>query len=376
MNKKSALATFLCLLLLATPGNTLSQPRRHFKIGYIADLTGVGAFFSVQARRGITLAKERFSGSDLLNGAQLDVIVEDIAGKVPSAVSAAMKLIDQDHVDALICDLTGPCIAIAKKAAESNVALIYHSPASSIAATYDQSFRNFIDYEAACQKMAQYWKVQGHKVIGSLNANLEFGQRCYEGVERVFNQHYSYRNNPGDDLRSAPLEFKKRLIGQVIFTGYENDFLSWLRFSVAQNVPIESGFIELLATESLWNQLGNVRLKGIAAGFDFVPSEFQERVRSRFDITEDAGAPATALGYNAVSSLAEAFSSCESADLDCMTDKLHKSKSGYLLGFRGWVGDGPEYPVILKRVNGRQLERLLFNDKVDNKTTEWTAGGH
>ena len=276
-----------------------------------------------------------------------------------------MKLIDQDRVDALICDLTGPCTAVAKKAASSNVVLIYHSPASSIAARYNQSFRNFVDYEAACQKMAQHWKVKGHTVIGSLNANLEFGQRCYEGIERVFNKHYSYRNNPGDDLRLAPLEFKKRRIGQVIFTGYENDFLSFLKFSVAQNVSIESGFIELLATESLWNQLGNVPLKGIVAGFDFVPGEFQELIRSRFHITEDAGAPATALGYNAVRSLAEAFSSCVSGDLDCMTDQLHKSRSGYLLGFRGWVGDGAEYPVVLKRVNGRLLERLQFNDKVD-----------
>jgi ABC-type branched-subunit amino acid transport system substrate-binding protein len=375
MNKKSALATFWCLLLLATPGSGQSQPRRYLKIGYIADLTGIGAFFSVQAQRGITLAKEHVSGSDLLHGAQLDVVVEDIAGKVPNAVSAAMKLIDQDHVDALICDLTGPCSAIAKKVANSNVVLIYHSPASSISATHKQSFRNFLDYDAACQKMAQYWKVQGHKVIGSLNANLEFGQRCYEGVERVFSQHYSYRNNPGDDLRTAPLEFKKRLIEQVIFTGYENDFLSWLKFSAAQNVPIESGFIDLLATESLWNHLGKIPLKGITAGFDFVPSEFQERVRGRFHITEDAGAPATALGYNAVRSLAEAFSNCASGDLRCMTDQLHKSRSGYLLGFRGWGGDGPEYPVILKRVNGRQLERLPFDEKLDNNKTERTAGG-
>ncbi len=329
----------------------------------------------MQAQRGITLAKERFSGSDLLNGAQLEVVVEDIAGKVPSAVSAAMKLIAQDHVDALICDLTGPCTAIAKKAASSNVVLIYHSPASSIAATHNQSFRNFVDYDAACQKIAQHWKVQGHKVIGSLNANLEFGQRCYEGIERVFNQHYSYRNNPGDDLRSAPLEFKRRMIGQVIFTGYENDFLSWLKFSVAQNVPIESGFIDLLATDSLWNQLGTIPLKGIAAGFDFVPSDFQERVRRRFHITEDAGASATALGYNAVRSLAEAFAACASSDLHCMTDQLHKSRSGYLLGFRGWTGDGPEYPVVLKRVNGRQLERVPFEEKVDDKTAERTAGG-
>jgi ABC-type branched-subunit amino acid transport system substrate-binding protein len=79
MNKKSALATFWCLLLLATPGSGQSQPRRYLKIGYIADLTGIGAFFSVQAQRGITLAKEHVSGSDLLHGAQLDVVVEDIA---------------------------------------------------------------------------------------------------------------------------------------------------------------------------------------------------------------------------------------------------------------------------------------------------------
>jgi hypothetical protein len=81
-------------------------------------------------------------------------------------------------------------------------------------------------------------------------------------------------------------------------------------------------------------------------------------LQEQFRITEDAGASATALGYNAAKALLTAVSSCPKGGLDCMTTQLRKPHEGYLLGFGRWASNGRGYPIVLKRVNGRTLERI------------------
>lgn len=69
------------------------------KIGAVLGLTGSHAYYSEEAIKGMTLAKEHIADKYKSN---IDFIIEDSGGKADKAASAAIKLIDQDKVVSLI----------------------------------------------------------------------------------------------------------------------------------------------------------------------------------------------------------------------------------------------------------------------------------
>ncbi len=362
----------LCFLFLhatVVPSATLAADHAAsspspITLGYIGDLTGIGAFFSVNTERGATLARETLSVG---RQAPIRIVFEDLGGKVSNAVTAAIKLLTRDKVDAIICDLTAPCTAIASVVDEAKKVLVYHSPATSIAQKYPSStFRNFIDYRETCRALANYWKRNGISEVGSLNGNQEFGERCFEGVEAVYPKHFAYRNNPGDDLRAAALAFKDRKLRHVIFTGFDNDLVAWLKHSTAQNVAIDPAFIELLVTETLWKQLEDIPLSGLLGGFDDLPHEFQDRLRARFPDSAGTTSAATALAYNAVVSLVGSIDACPERKRDCIAAALRTPRPEHLLGFRGWRSGFSEYPIFLKQLERKKITKIrLVSEKLE-----------
>jgi ABC-type branched-subunit amino acid transport system substrate-binding protein len=100
------LAVFLVLLL--APLTTLAeQPAQTLTIGVISGMTGLAAKWDHFQNQGITLAQEELEQS----GTKIKLIFEDSQTQGTKAVAAFNKLIDYDHVDAVIADDFGYVIA-------------------------------------------------------------------------------------------------------------------------------------------------------------------------------------------------------------------------------------------------------------------------
>jgi len=345
MNIRIALGAVLIGICLIVMPSASATPRQ-ISIGLVTDLTGRGAFFGVQSQRGAQLAVKELMSS----GAPIRLVVEDAQGSPPNAVNAVIKLLESDRVDAVVCDLTPICTAIAPKVATAKKILIYNSPALSIANQGEYAYRNFLDYEQGCRQLASFWKTQNVERLGSLMPNLEFGEACLDGMRQVYPEHVAYRFDPGDDLKAGLLIFKNRKVQAVAIVGYESDFLNWLKISADQSYSHRLGFMQIMLSDVVTSELrdkGNTQTSIIKYGD--LPPDFSSRLDSvsKFPGGE-FNSQAAALTHNAVTALVRAIRECPSGDLKCIDLALRKPQK-LMLDFEGWgAGRDVGYPLTVQ----------------------------
>ncbi len=93
---------FVLLVMFASHSWADTPPVR---IGAIYGFTGFANVWSLQARRGIELARDEINASGGINGRQLEIIFEDSGTTPTGGVSAFNKLVQSNHVDALVGDI-------------------------------------------------------------------------------------------------------------------------------------------------------------------------------------------------------------------------------------------------------------------------------
>ena len=89
----------MTLLFLSACASTNAN---NIKIGAVLSLTGPAAFYGENSRNGIELAVGEINSAGGINGKQVIVIYEDDSTDGTKAVTAAKKLIEIDHVDAIV----------------------------------------------------------------------------------------------------------------------------------------------------------------------------------------------------------------------------------------------------------------------------------
>lgn len=355
---KGLFAAVLAAFLLPIAAPAQERPLR---IGYITDLSGPGAFFGVPGLRGIQFAIHSLKAAPIAttehsnkeNRAEtnnIELKVEDSKSQPAEAVSAAIRLLDEEKVDAIICDLTQVCTALSPKVAAAKKPLIYHSPSLAIENSNSFAFRNFLDYEDACGALARELHASGAKNIGSLAANLEFGELCFRGIEKIIPGHFSYRYNPGDDLRSAVIEFKRRGIDSVILVGFEPDVVAWFKHNQSLNYRPRQAFIELLLNDVIRNAAGSLLRDALVAGFSDLPDTFERDLNSIISGPQNKNIQSSAITFNAILALHAAFDSCPKRDQACLDQALQMGKPG-LMGFRGFQHGAAPYPTKVKHLN-------------------------
>lgn len=100
-----ALQAFALVLLsacMALPWRAAAQ----VKVGAVSCLTGELSTFGVSSIQGARLAVDGLNGSGGVLGQKLELLVEDNGSKAGEAVTIARKLLTQDHVVAILGDLT------------------------------------------------------------------------------------------------------------------------------------------------------------------------------------------------------------------------------------------------------------------------------
>ena len=97
-------------------------------LGVIAPISGSYSVWGNNELKGFELAKEELLSKGISN---FDFVVEDSSGDSTKAVSSATKLLSEDGVDLLYTNFTGPAVAVAPLANDSNKIHLYEAASTS-----------------------------------------------------------------------------------------------------------------------------------------------------------------------------------------------------------------------------------------------------
>ncbi len=98
----AALLVVACGSSGGTGGSTNSYSGKTIKLGAILSITGPGGVYGPQSRDGMLLAVKQINGSGGINGAKIDLTVEDDQSDKPTSAQKAQSLIQQTQVLALL----------------------------------------------------------------------------------------------------------------------------------------------------------------------------------------------------------------------------------------------------------------------------------
>lgn len=171
----------LALLSLALLGLTACKPVASgdtIKIGMIAPLTGDVAGLGADVRHGAEMAIEKINDAGGINGKMLELVAEDGRCTGADAASAAQKLVNVDHVFAIVGGLcSGETLAAAPIVEAGKTVLL--SPTSSspdVTKAGDYVFRNYPSDALKTTAMAKYFAENGIKKIAMISENTDFSQ--------------------------------------------------------------------------------------------------------------------------------------------------------------------------------------------------------
>ncbi len=155
---------------------------RPIKIGSILSLTGSAAQYGKWSQNGIELAVDTVNRAGGVNGRPLQIIYEDDATSPASAVAAAKKLIEINHVSAILGPLTSSGVLAAAPVAESAHIVLLSPCASSpkITDAGDYIFRNWPSDTFEGAAMAEFLAQQLHVkrvVVAAMNNEYGIGLR-------------------------------------------------------------------------------------------------------------------------------------------------------------------------------------------------------
>lgn len=98
----SVVGSLILLGLLVFPGTIYGEVKAPYKIGAVLSITGPNAPLGTPERDTLKMLEEQINQAGGIDGHPLQVIIEDDASNVDSAVRATMKLLEQDKVLAFI----------------------------------------------------------------------------------------------------------------------------------------------------------------------------------------------------------------------------------------------------------------------------------
>ncbi|HEX5034296.1 MAG TPA: ABC transporter substrate-binding protein [bacterium] len=304
-------------------------------LGEFASLTGTTATFGQSMNEGIQLALEELNKSGGLLGKQVEIIVEDDQSRPEEARTAAVKLIKQDQVIALIGEVASSrSLAAAPEAQKSKIPMI--SPASTnpkVTEVGDYIFRAcFVDTfqgssmarfafeDLGLRKVAILYDIKNDYSVGL----TEFFEKTFKelGGEIVDKQSYS----EGDIEFRAQLTTIKSKEPQAIYVpGYytEVGLIARQARDLGINVPLMGG--------DGWDspktlEIGGTTVEGSYFSNHYatddptpIVQDFIKKYQSHYNKVPDAMA---VLGYDAANIMFDAIKRANSTEGPKIRDAL------------------------------------------------------
>jgi branched-chain amino acid transport system substrate-binding protein len=368
----------LCLVgvvaLLAVSGCQRPGGGREFRVGVIAPLAGPGAVWGQWLKEGIDTALAA-------RGAEgVRITYEDSGGVPARALSAARKLIDVDHVQAVYGPLsTAEVLAVAPVTEAAKVVLLTPSASGkAISSAGAYVFRTYPNDQQQSDALARF-------VVGVLRAERvavvyrldDFGV----GVERDFAAALTVAGIKGyvkegfepqaDDFRALLTKVKNAAPAVTLIVGMPRDLGLLLRQS--REVQLATQFMSTANIESpeVLKLAGAAAEGVIYATVYFDPSssapsvvEFQARYRAVTKKDGDAGL-GVAAAYDGMAVLLEAIKAAKAPTGDALKDALYGLK-----GFSGVTGEvrfdangDVSKPFALKTIRNGRFE--LYRDRLE-----------
>lgn len=180
---------FVAALFIGSGCASQQQASEPIKIGFISPLTGDASSVGVPTRQAAELAVEEVNAAGGVNGRKLELIVEDGKCSPKDATSAASKLIDADHVVAIVGGLcSSETSAFIPIAMQKKVIVFSHgSSAPSLSKAGKYFFRTYPSDAYAGKAEAEY----AYNVLGSRTAAIVFHISDYgNGLKDTFTARF------------------------------------------------------------------------------------------------------------------------------------------------------------------------------------------
>ncbi|MDK3159919.1 ABC transporter substrate-binding protein [Kamptonema cortianum] len=351
--RAGAILSILLLGLLALSGGCSKSSDGKGKeagdilIGHFASMTGSTATFGQSTDRGIRMAAEAINArGGVLGGRKIVVITEDNQGKPDEAVNAALKLINQNRVSALLGEVASSrSLAVAPIAQQARVPMLTPSSTNpKVTEVGDFIFRScFIDpfqgsamasfavNDLGLKKFAVFTDIKNDYSTGLAKF---FKDKVVElGGEIVADESYS----EGDvDFRAQLTSIRSKNPDAIFIPGYYTEFGLIARQARALGITVPFLGGDGWDSDKTY-EIGGDAINGGYYSNHYSPEDqrpevvaFIEEYRSRYGSTPDAMA---VLGYDAMLMMADAIERAGSADRQSIRDALAATKD-----FKGVAG--------------------------------------
>ena len=326
------LLTAILLIVYFTYQN--SSPSKSILIGAIIPETGFGAYWGAPVRKGIELAQQDLTKK--YPEKNITIKIEDSQSSPTSGVTAAQKLINIDHADALYSEFSGVSAAISPVAKAAGKVLVYSTFNQKIADDNSNSIKTFISFTDACDMFAQRLNDPRKKVmiISSISDTAPY---CAERLRKYIPESNIkvIEGFTGTDFRTLLLQNKSFDPDYIIPIMYENG--SYALIKQKNELGMRTSFFchkQDCVTEKLLKELPHSMTDGITYFEVAIDTDFAKRLTAIYpDISKD-DIQAAANSYQSIMVLGEALVSCSQKNTTCIIDTIANQKnvahSGYL----------------------------------------------
>lgn len=216
-------------------------------VGHYASLTGSEATFGVSTDNGIKLAVDEFNAAGGLNGKKIRLITYDNQGKAQESVTAVTRLIQQDHVVAVLGEVASSrSLAGGPIAQRLGVPMI--SPSSTnpdVTAIGDMIFRVcFID------------PFQGYVGAKFARENLKLTRAA-----TLFNRAQAYSAGLNDNFKESFTQMGGTIVTEQAYGDGDNDFS-------AQLTAIREANAEFIYVPGYYTEVVNIARQARRLGMD------------------------------------------------------------------------------------------------------------
>ena len=156
-------------------------------LGMHTDLSGPAATYGVSSSNAVKMRFDELNEKGGVHGRKIKLIVEDTQYQVPRAVQAGTKLINRDHIFAMVAPLGTPMNnALFKDQFEANVPNLF--PLSAARSMYEPfhklKFYGAASYVDQIRAGIQYFvSKKGKKALCAMYQDTDFGKEVMDGVQ-------------------------------------------------------------------------------------------------------------------------------------------------------------------------------------------------
>jgi branched-chain amino acid transport system substrate-binding protein len=321
MRRTVVLTLGVAVMLAAGCKKQQQQDASTIVLGHVASMTGDTATFGTSADKGIRLALDEINQAGPILGKKLEVITEDDSSKPDEAKTATEKLINREHVVAILGEIASSrSIQMAPVCQDAKIPML--SPGSTnpkVTQTGDYIFRAcFIDPfqgQAMADFAVKNLKAKKYAVLYAANSDYSVGLRDYFkqaadklGASETVESSYAEKSDV--DFRSQLTKIRDSNPDVVVATGYyeEAGKIAKQARELGIKVPIIGG--DGWDSDKLI-QIGGEALDGCYFTNHYAPDEDRPEVKSfvaafkaKYNEIPDAMA---ILGYDAMKLMADAI---------------------------------------------------------------------